>query len=60
VFVVTVDSDKCAGCGECVKACPAKILSMVADKAELTGEDCMGCQSCAMLCPVEAIIVQEY
>jgi NAD-dependent dihydropyrimidine dehydrogenase PreA subunit len=55
-----VDQDKCVGCGECAATCPAKILSLVEGKAEVTGEECMGCQSCMMMCPVEAIVVQEY
>ena len=25
-YYITVDSDKCDGCGKCVKVCPPKIL----------------------------------
>lgn len=61
MYIVTIDEDKCAGCGECVSACPAKILSMNdAQKAEVSGDDCLGCESCVGLCPTEAVTVKEY
>jgi NAD-dependent dihydropyrimidine dehydrogenase PreA subunit len=60
MFVVTVDPDLCTGCGECTKACPAQILSLVDGKAVASADDCLGCQSCVAICPVGAITVDEY
>ena len=33
-FYITVDTDKCTGCGECVTACPVKVLVTVADESD--------------------------
>ena len=60
MFIVTVDADKCTGCGECVSACPAQVFEMPGDVAEVNGNDCLGCESCVLLCPVEAITLNEY
>ena len=30
-YYITIDTDKCSGCGKCVPACPAKVLVMVND-----------------------------
>ena len=30
-FFITIDTDKCTGCGKCVEACPAKVLAAVTD-----------------------------
>jgi Fe-S-cluster-containing hydrogenase component 2 len=60
MFVVTIDSDVCVGCGECARACPAQILTMANDKAQVDGDDCMGCQSCVLVCPAGAIKVDEF
>ena len=30
-YFISIDSDRCNGCGDCVPACPAKILEMIAD-----------------------------
>jgi len=62
VYVVSIDAEKCEGCGECTEACPASILSMRDGKAEVTGDtnECLGCESCVMVCNTGAVTVQEY
>lgn len=30
-YYITIDTDKCNGCGKCVLACPAKVLVTVED-----------------------------
>ncbi|HEX9031658.1 MAG TPA: FAD-dependent oxidoreductase [Streptosporangiaceae bacterium] len=56
---VTVLTDRCAGCQECVIRCPAGALAMdqgrwvaVADEAL-----CVGCRQCERTCPFSAIRV---
>ncbi|AEF93315.1 4Fe-4S ferredoxin iron-sulfur binding domain-containing protein [Desulfotomaculum nigrificans CO-1-SRB] len=62
MYMVSIDRDKCDGCGACVDACPAGILGMADDgKADVVGEayDCMGCETCVATCPNEAYTVSE-
>ena len=30
-YYITIDTDKCTGCGECAKICPKNILEMIED-----------------------------
>ncbi len=62
MFLVTIDTEACAGCGQCVEACPAQILAMVDAKAEVAGDpaECLGCESCVVVCESGQITVQEY
>lgn len=60
-FNVTIDRDKCEGCGECAESCPADILEMVDGKAEVTGDisECLGCETCVTVCTTEAVTLEE-
>ncbi len=56
MYEITIDKEKCNGCGECVDICPAEVLEMKDEKSEVTAiEECLGCESCVETCPEEAI-----
>jgi ferredoxin len=38
-WYVTIDTDKCTGCGMCVELCPAKILELGADEIDISREE---------------------
>ncbi|MGQ9648223.1 MAG: 4Fe-4S binding protein [Thermodesulfobacteriota bacterium] len=38
-WYVTIDTDKCNGCGKCVGACPAKILEIGPDEIDIFQEE---------------------
>ncbi len=60
MFIPTVDSDKCIGCGECVEVCPTEVFELEDEKAVATNADeCLGCESCVEVCEQEAITVEE-
>ncbi|MCX8171299.1 MAG: 4Fe-4S binding protein [Candidatus Bathyarchaeota archaeon] len=55
-LIVTVDWDKCTGCGRCVKACLTGALQLVDGKSRLVDERrCDGFGSCISVCPNNAI-----
>ena len=54
--IITIDEDKCNGCGLCAKACHEGAIGMVDGKAKLLREDyCDGLGDCLPACPMEAI-----
>jgi Fe-S-cluster-containing hydrogenase component 2 len=52
-----IDSEKCTGCGLCVKIYPYETLSMVDGKACFTGKKSINCGHCVAVCPVGAVRV---
>jgi Fe-S-cluster-containing hydrogenase component 2 len=62
MYVVSIDSDQCTGCGQCAAACPSQIITVVEHKAQVSGDssECLGCESCTALCEPGAVTVQEY
>ncbi len=56
---VTILTDRCAGCQECVIRCPAGALAMDASRWVAVADDalCVGCRQCERTCPFSAITV---
>lgn len=58
--IITIDQDKCNGCGLCADACHEGAIGMVDGKAKLLREDyCDGLGDCLPACPMEAISFEE-
>ena len=47
-------TDKCIGCGKCVKLCPLNNISLT-EKRPVWGSHCTHCMACIANCPTEAI-----
>jgi len=56
--VYQIITDKCIGCGICVKNCPNDTIS-IADKKAHINESCVGCGICFKLCKPAAIEVTK-
>jgi len=58
--VISIDEDKCIGCGLCASACHQGAIGLVEGKAKLLREDyCDGLGRCLPVCPTEAISFEE-
>lgn len=53
--MITIEAEKCAGCGGCVSICPESALALEAGKAVVDAARCTGCGECITACPNEAI-----
>lgn len=58
VATLSLDTEKCVGCGMCAQVCPHGVFDMADRKARIVDKDlCMECGACALNCPVNAIEV---
>lgn len=57
---ISIDKDKCDGCGLCVKACHEGAIELIDGKAELVRENvCDGLGDCLPACPQDAITFMD-
>lgn len=62
-----INTERCMGCGNCIKACPRHLLK-IGDQTNRGGylhlinvkpESCINCGECEMMCTTEAIIAKN-
>jgi electron transfer flavoprotein alpha subunit len=54
---ITIDLEKCVGCGSCVPACPFGLLEIIDDRVQLK-EGCTLCGACRDACSYDAISIE--
>ncbi len=66
--VLTINQERCKGCGLCVRACPKKLLVLSETTINRQGyhpveitdmEACVACTSCALTCPDICIEIEK-
>jgi Pyruvate/2-oxoacid:ferredoxin oxidoreductase delta subunit len=58
--IITIDEEKCTGCGDCVPGCPEGALQIIDGKARLINDlFCDGLGACIGECPEDAISVEH-
>lgn len=58
--IITIDEEKCTGCGQCIPDCPEGALQLIEGKARLVSDlFCDGLGACIGTCPAGAISVIE-
>src|SRR3972149_1409643 len=58
--VITIDEEKCDGCGPCIPSCPEGALQIIDGKARLVKVSfCDGLGACLGDCPQGALVIED-
>ncbi len=60
IFMMNVNTEKCIGCGECIKDCFVGDIELVNGKAKINNINCFKCGHCIAVCPKDAVSTDEY
>ncbi len=57
--MISIDQNKCIGCGLCIKDCFFQAIELKEGKAQVS-IDCFNCGHCVSICPANAVSVIDY
>lgn len=57
---VIIDTEKCVGCGACVRDCVGFDIEISGGKAKAHGESCITCGHCEAICPTGAVTITGF
>jgi len=52
---LSVNSNQCTGCGDCVSVCKTDAIRIINNKAVIDPSECVECGKCVERCPEDAI-----
>ncbi|MEN8905184.1 MAG: nitroreductase family protein [Clostridiales bacterium] len=58
--MININTDKCIGCGQCVKDCFPRDIEVIDGKAVIKNVNCIKCGHCIAVCPKHAVSTDEY
>ena len=57
--MIEIITEKCVGCGVCLKACAYGAIKVSSKLAEIDIDKCVLCGACVQACPFEAIFIRK-
>jgi NADH-quinone oxidoreductase subunit F len=59
LITISIDPEKCTGCGACLKVCPVDTIMGEKKKPhQLDAEKCVKCRACYEACKFDAVVIQ--
>jgi NAD-dependent dihydropyrimidine dehydrogenase PreA subunit len=55
--MITINSERCNGCGACIEVCPSGALYLVEGLAAVDNTLCRDCEACIAACPTDALML---
>lgn len=58
--MISINLEKCIGCGLCVMDCQCSDIKVIDGKAQPAHKSCLNCGHCIAVCPQNAVTIDEY
>jgi NAD-dependent dihydropyrimidine dehydrogenase PreA subunit len=59
LITISIDPEKCTGCGACLRVCPVDAIMGEKKKPhQLDAEKCVKCRACYEACKFDAVMIQ--